>query len=787
MESQRLSSSPELRPSSPHMMHAFDLEAEDRLPPSSALDRQESQDLMAPERYTILSPAERDQGLARARETISPSGISGFFKSALNTVIGWFSSERAQLNSAKALLAKPTAQLTAAVNFMTRFNAKIEGVGVDEDFAPMTFENFSQYIEALQNGQLLIADEASETGYRAVTPSQICEDRQDSFEMRFFMLELEKDLTRLGPQMINVGNDLGKYLALTPDQVLGEVEKTVNAWRVAILTVGETVSDAEFRGIVTAATQTLGATVSRPEFVEAQAVSDWARLGQQNFVDEAAQEFARAVKTLKEQAPAEQPDQNMEALQTLLASIDTRARELGRILGEEDVEGIRDQLLDKLNQHEGFKAALETVQEELREVVRTNQSVEDLTQETMDAMLAGQTGIIEAEKTLEGTPLKGEAAVAESFRGLLDPENTIALLMAGGMSEEAARQKVAVDFPEHAQKAVDTFARAEQALAATLYNNDRVIAEGQERANVALGKLALLNQFISEDNKAEMEVDPELENDPIELPESKEERQAFIATELREAFLERFEALAGNTDAEAHATLLEQLIVQLGPDGTSAVLGAPVDPRDIFAEVRTGSGQPVAFGGKTLLTFAASEDGPRGIDQLRTRIRANRAVLDHQKQRQREVQEALFRSTEPVATSTGIMARIAGLFSRRAPQEGSRETSSPALVDRVETSSPLLASRSLSELDLEEEEFVPEQQGRLAKIGSAIATPFRWIAGLFGRKEERRVDLMSSTHEYHRLPSSPHSSQTSFGSFVGTPRPGFNTGDGLNLDEEDSF
>ncbi|MCB1073652.1 MAG: hypothetical protein KDK96_11230, partial [Chlamydiia bacterium] len=101
MESQRLSmSSPELRPSSPHMMHAFDLEAEDRLS-SSALDRPESRDLMAPERYTILSPAEREQGLAQARETISPSGISGFFKSALNTVIGWFSSERAQLNSAK--------------------------------------------------------------------------------------------------------------------------------------------------------------------------------------------------------------------------------------------------------------------------------------------------------------------------------------------------------------------------------------------------------------------------------------------------------------------------------------------------------------------------------------------------------------------------------------------------------------------------------------------------------------------------------------------------------------
>ena len=726
MEDMRLSSSPA-------RMDVVDLE-----------DRQE--DLRAPDagRFTILSPAEREQGLAQARENISPSGISGFFRSAANTVIGWFSSDQAKLNSARALLAKPTTQLTAAVNFMTRFNAQIEGVRVDGDFAPMTFENFDQYIQALQHGQLLIVDEDSETGFTAVNPARVCEDRQDGFEMRFLMRDIKDDLKELGPQMINVGNDLGKYLALTPDRVLGEVQKTVNAWRDAVQTVGATVSDAEFRGIVTAASQTLGATVNDAEFVEAQAVTDWADRGQQNFVNEAAQQFADAVKTLKEEAPADQADQNMQALETLLASIDTRARSLGGILGDEDTDGIKDRLLDMLNENEGFRAALTTVQGELREVVRTNQDVADLTQETMDTMIAGQTGIIEAEKTLEGTPLKGEAAVAGSFSGLLDPENAKLLLMAGGMSAEAANKKVAEEFPEHADRAVEMLTGAETALANTIYQNDAVIAEGQRKAEVALGKLALLNEFISEDNKDEMEVDPDIENDPIELPMSQENRQAFIGTELREAFLERFEILAGQTDEEAHATLLEQLIVQLGPEGTEAVLGAQIDPRDIFASRTTATGERLTHGGRTLLTFARSEDGPRGIDQLRARIKANRAVLDHKKAQQRELEEALMRSAEPKEASRGILATIGGLFRRSQPAE--RQEESPEVAERVETrpatpSSPLI-------LPLDEEDLLSEsgeERGTLAKIGHAMGTPFRWIAKQFSSSPR------PATHSYSLL------------------------------------
>ncbi|MDN3508457.1 MAG: hypothetical protein P0S93_00230, partial [Candidatus Neptunochlamydia sp.] len=606
--------------------------------------QQEGLHVSEAERYTILSPEERNQGLAQARENISPSGISGFFRSVLNTIIGWFSSDQAQLNSARALLAKPTTQLTAATNFMTRFNVKIEGVGVNEDFAPMTFKNFDQYIEALRNDQVLIKDIESETGFTPVTPSQSCENRQDGLEMQFFMLGLKEDLIRLAPQVINVGNNLRKYLALTTDKVLYEVQKTVCAWRKAIRTVGATVSDAEFRGIVIAASQKLGETVNRPKFVETQAIADWAQMGQQNFVNEAAQQFAQVVKTLKKEAPKDQEDQNMEALTTLLASIDTRARELSELLSNQDTNTITDDLLAILNKHEGFRAALKTVQDELKEVVRTNQDVAALTQETMDAMLAGQTGIIEAEKTLTGTPLKGEAAIAGSFRGLLDPKHAMSLLMAGGMSEEEAKTKVAVDFQEHAKRAVDTFTRVETALANTIYKNDAVIAEGERKAEIALEKLQLLNQFISEDNKDEMDVDPEIETDPINLPDSKKARQVFIAGELREVLLERFEALAGNTDEEAHATLLKQLIVQLGPEGTKTVLGAQVDMKKIFTCLTTRSGQNVAHSKRELLTFADAKDGkPRGIDQLRSLISENRAALEQSKAERRKVEEAVAR------------------------------------------------------------------------------------------------------------------------------------------------
>ncbi|QVL56852.1 MAG: hypothetical protein KFB93_05560 [Simkaniaceae bacterium] len=655
-------------------------------------------------RFTILSADEREEGLAQAQENISPSGISGFFRSMGNAFLGLFSSKQAQLNAARALIEKPTAELTASINFITRFNGLL-GERSDQ-FAPMTFENFDQYIEALQNNQLLVEDGESETGFTAVDPTRVAHNEVAGLSIEILQMRIDRDLERLGPQLIDVKNSLTQFQALTPNQVLSAAQKTVNAWRKAIHTVGATVSDAEFRGLVTKASQNLGATVTNPEFVEAQAVSDWAQDGQQNFVNEAAQTFAEAVKSIKEQAGPEEADQNMEALTTLLGSIDTRARNIGAILGREDTDEIKDSLLEMLNDVPAFKAALTTAQDELREVVRTNQSVEDLTATRMDGVLAGQTGIIEAEKTLANSTLKGEAAIAGTFGALLQPDVVLGALMTTGMSEADARQKVAEEFPGHADRAVETFASTDRELAGVLYQNDAIIAEGQTRAEVALGKLDLLNQFVSEENEAEMTVDVDIENDPIELPESQEERQAFVGEELREAFLERFEALAGMTDEEAHPTLLAQLIGHLGPDGTEAVLGRVVRVEAIVAAKTTEAGQALAHNGRALVTFKASEDeAPRGIDALRQLISANRDVIDHKKQQQIELERAM---TQPIDAervsedAPGIGTRIANWFR----SFGSSTPASKPSVDRLEdeqldwevmgSSSPSLSRRSLS-------------------------------------------------------------------------------------------
>ena len=331
-----------------------------------------------------------------------------------------------------------------------------------------------------------------------------------------------------------------------------------------------------------------------------------------------------------------------------------------------------------LNEVPEFRTALETAQADLREVVRTNQSVEDLTATGMSGVVAGQTGIIEAEKTLEKSTLKGEAAIAATFGALLQPDVVLNTLMVTGLSKEEAIEKVAKDFPEHANLAVDTFASTDRELAGVLYENDRIIAEGQARAEVALQKLDLLNHFVSKSQEETMSINVEAQNKPIQLPQTKEDRQAFIGQELKEAFLERFELLAGTSDEEAHPTLLAQLIGQLGEAGTMAVLGEAIRPEDIFISKKTTGGQELTHKETTLATFKASEEqDPRGIDLLRQKIKQNRTEIELAKRQHLDSQELELRLVDLESSRVQVQSSggnrftrfFRNLFGRSNPQE----------------------------------------------------------------------------------------------------------------------
>ncbi|MCP5504469.1 MAG: hypothetical protein H7A41_04875 [Chlamydiales bacterium] len=799
MESSRLSpSSPELRSPPAHLMEEVDLQSDSlRLPPS-ALERRESQDLMAPERFSIIDtesvPADA-AALAKVQGQLRPQG---FLAKAIDTlwnrgIAAIFSSEQRKLNAARDLLAKPTEDLTKAMNHFSSLSNQVQRFGG----APITLENVQQYAAALKAGMVLVEveDEEAPNGVRLEAQEPVLENEIQ--ELRFARLSDGIRITDLE------GLVAGVMTGKTPMTLL-TAAKAVAVWRDAIQTAGKPLSDAEFRGLVTQANANVVDAGANRAFVESNTVTSWAQIdgmGQAKFISEAVAKFTEAVKGIDGE------EHTGQAVRELHTKIEERAGKIAEITGG-DAQAIKQALLNKLNAVPGFKETLMTAQDSLLKVVENNQSHAFLAREQMDEIGIRQQAIIDSEKnSFDGGIRKGEAAVVGTFAGLLHPETTRAALELHGRQEEL---EPGGKYEEVANHALASFGHLDAQMTALFTQGNAVkVAEGQARAQAALDKLDDLNTLISEAN-ADEEVEEESErtwavdtratNKPI--PEEAQ-TPAAVAGALEEELLTMIEGLAGQSDSEASPTLLAQLLHFITPAGVAAIDDSLVVEEEMFANetvdgtvVRREASLPIHGEergpvdlGVTMLKFAgdrpfgeAADDRP--IARLRGAIGAIRAEQAEVQRREEEAKMEAARLAREANPTIGM--RIGRLFSRsQAPRVEASH------VDRVE-----------SGLSLDSFDFAPQEPTRWQRFTA-------WASRLIRRSPQESVDPMSSTHQFRRLSSSDmgeeedlllgsggfrplHRESSDLGESVpvtlhavGTPRPAVNTGTGFSLDRED--
>lgn len=720
------------------VMHEVSLDREEERSASPVAQRRESQGpLMAPERFSILDtagvPADA-AALEKVQGQLRPQGIIANIVDTIwnRGIVAIFSSEQRQLNAARDLLAKPTEDLTTAMNHFASLSAQVQGFGG----VPITLQNVEQYAAALKTGMILVEveDETAPNGVRLVS-------REPRIESEIEALRFGR-LTD-GLRITDLEGLVGGILTGKTPMTLLTSAKAVATWNQAIQTAGKDLSDAEFRGLVTQANANAVANGANREFVEANTVTAWAQvdsMGQRKFVNETAQEFTEAVKGIDS---AEHDGSSVEAL---IAKVDARADKIAEITGGDATE-IKQALLTSMNAVPGFKEALMEAQDSLKTVVQNNQSHEFLAREQIALLGETQDGIIDSVKsTIEGSQLKGEAAIVGTFGPLLVPETTIDTVRQAGHPELLSRGQDGLEgqFVDVAEAANTGFNGHQAQLQTLLTDGNRVaVAAGQERADAALRKLGIMNELISDGNKdapiiedsdRTWAVNIEATNRPIE-----DTSAGAVAGASREAFLTMIEKLAGTTDEEASPTLLAALLGRLGEDGQLAVLGQAFDPRAMFAQV-TRDEREVGYKETAMLQFAGQRpeseliaDG-RPIAALREAIggiRREQAAAVREQEALKMEEARLQREANPT-----VGMRISKWFSDHNPF-ASRPASEDQ-VDRVD-SEPLLL-----DLDsLEERDVTPAPS-----FGTRVANFFRGL-NPFGSKTPAEPELRD--HQYSRL------------------------------------
>ncbi len=761
------------------MMHEVDLSSGQGV---DLQERRESQGpLMALERFSILDtagvPADA-AALAKVQGQLRPQGIIANIVDTIwnRGIVAIFSSEQRQLNAARDLLAKPTEDLTKAMNHFANLSNQVQRFGG----APITLENVQQYAQALKAGMVLVEveDERAPNGVRLEAQEPILRDEIQ--ELRFARLSDGIRITDLEGLVEGVMTGKAPMTLLT-------AAKAVATWNQATQTAGKDLTDAEFRGLVTQANANAVDAGASRSFVENNTVTAWAQvdsMGQRKFVNETAQEFTEAVKGIAGE------DHDGSSVTALIEKVDDRADKIAEITGGNATQ-IKQALLTSMNAVPGFKEALMGAQESLKTVVQNNQSHEFLAREQMTHLAETQDGVIDSVKsTIEGSQLKGEAAIVGTFGPLLVPETSIDHAAQVGKPENlhlGAEGQLAGEFVTIAEAANTGFNGHQEQLQTLLTDGNRVaVAAGQERAEAALRKLDIMNGLISEANADEeivedsgrtWAVDVRATNRPIE-----DLSAGAVAHASREAFLTMIEKLAGATDEEASPTLLAALLDRLGPEGQRAVLGQAFDPKDMFAVV-TRDRAEVTYKETTMLQFAGRRPSGEDLDLLEDErpIAALRGVIGAIRGREAEalrleqeeaMQAALLERQLNRTTMDKVGNFFRGLFTSSSASED--------LVDRVEPES------LPSGLDFEDREVTTEQS-----FGTKVANFFRGL-NPFGSKttqaprdhEYQPVNLFDGfgeeedygTFDPSQRPGTPHtrfrseSMSSENGLFIGQPR-----------------
>ncbi|MDJ0652132.1 MAG: hypothetical protein QNJ27_03915 [Simkaniaceae bacterium] len=564
-------------------------------------------------RFNIIDRENDAVAVANVQKQLRPQGMVARIVNTIwnRGIVALFSSEQRQLNAARDLLAKPTEDLTKAVNRFASLSTQVQQFGG----APITLENVQQYAAALKEEKILVKVE-DQTALNQVR----FEAKEPVFSKEKPNIQILK-FARLsdGIRIADLEERLEGVMKGKTPMTLLNAAKAVASWNQAIQTAGKNLSDAEFRGLVTQANAAAINNGADREFIESNTVTAWAQvdsLGQRKFVNEMAQEFTEAVQEIDGENWENTP------VTALIEKVDNRAKKIAEINGG-DTNQIKQALLDSMNAVSGFKKALMEAQESLKTVVANNQSQQFLAREQISLLGETQDQMIDSVKTaIEGSELEGEAAIVGTFTPLLFPQMTAyAMGLAGrpdllSMGAEGPQGK----FVEIADSASARFSAHQEQLQELLnQGNKSAVEKGQRKAEDALRKLESLNAFVNENNQACVAI--EATDKPIEQISA-----GAVAEASREDFLTMIEKLAGASDEEAAPTLLEALLQALGREGQEAVLGQTFETDNLFENVVKDE-NIVTYKNVTMRQFAGQrpnlnvEEDNRHIAQLRNAIR----------------------------------------------------------------------------------------------------------------------------------------------------------------------
>lgn len=612
----------------------------------------------------------------------SDSEITATMRKTFSGIKSWFKSIFSSQATAQRSLGKPTTQLTSALKFIERMNVLLSKT----TFEKVTPENLNEYIEALKENKVLAKNIKGELV--RVDPEESLEGKGAEDTVTVQDLQNSKLLGQLESLArsfaVNVtGETSWKGIALAKDmqavEVLETAQKTIKAWEATIIKAGEGLSDAEFRGLVQAATDVVAEEVGETNrtFLEQNTAKLWANNMVERFTGELAdtlkpimtnfesqveaeikrltealatdlknkkiQEFAEGYSSqpepnaaelkaineevaleLKQYKTAIQQKANInvianqnETLVTAMQQVNARAKELNRFTGT-STEDAKETILQKLLANPTFSRAHQEMSEAVQKVGNDHRTFSTVGRELLDEIATLHTAIQAAGKGSDGAP-KGEAAVERDFE---NANKGLEELIKVGTSFYS------LDDPR--TNAENTIARADQQYQALneislatnylLRGNKDAIQAAENVATQAGKALDTLNSFAAPAKQATLK--PSIVNSPV-------------TKELEEELLDRIEVLLGNEEngVASSPTLLRGLLLNIAQekDGLVNVLGQEVTIGNLFTPTVQRKGINVDLTqDKDSIQLYGFTSGAR--DSLANLVKEKRKVLEAKKQ-----------------------------------------------------------------------------------------------------------------------------------------------------------
>lgn len=572
-------------------------------------------------------------GAEEATVTKAKGTLSGFFTRIAN----FFTSEGRSRNA----LAKPTSELTSAIKFIDAVNAKLQTIH-GQPFEKVTFANLPQYIEAIKHGNVLVQEEVENgapvfrevnpcTALDAVGPEEFLQ-KQKAMQL-FSLTLLMKDLNALAKEhAIGVkGSKSIKEMLVAVTQtnaveLFETAAKTVKVWQNHIENAGKGLNDAEFRGLVQAATEIVAEADPTIDRVSLQ--QNTAKLWADNIIERFTSEFAASVaptmtdfdgkvdlaiaklSKIKENAKREEliekfkvANENAEpegedlakieravvehmskntvktqiqqqawndvmkiqktTLQEKLAEIQARAEELSRFT-RMNPKSSKAKILGQLQATPEFASARAEMAEAVKKVADSQRTFSTVAKDALASLRSFHTAILMSGKGTKETTSLAENAVALDFR---NANRGLAILT------DVYRADTSNPAPDITAKDVLTRAKDADGNIKNSRDLSDIVLSGHEEAVKAAEAVAVQAEFILEAlNTFNVESTPVLavEKAAIEAP--------VVSREISEELLEEVSILLDTTNEEesvSSPTLLRQLllIIQSKKGGLTNVLG----------------------------------------------------------------------------------------------------------------------------------------------------------------------------------------------------------------------